>query len=125
MLMFERLGSEFTEFTPERVVMRTPVCAEMLQPDGILHGGISAYLAETAANHAAQQGVDLEQYCVVGLDLVSTHLLPVMEGDVIESVVTPARRGGKIQVWKVEQHRASDGELFNVSQLTTYTKRLR
>ena len=35
------------------------------------------------------------------------------------------RGGGRTQVWRVEQIRLSDGELFNVSQLTIYVKRFK
>ena len=106
-------------------MLLTPVVEEMLQPQGILHGGMSAYLAESVASEAGNLGLDREKEHVVGLDLTSTHLLPVALGDTIRSVATPVRRGGRVQVWKVEQYRESDGELFNVSQLTTYTKRKR
>lgn len=125
MMFFERIGARFTECEKDRFVMLTPVVEEMLQPQGIIHGGMSAYLAETVASAAAGFELDDERDHVVGLDLTSTHLLPVMEGDTVRSVATPARKGGRIQVWKVEQFRESDGELFNVSQLTTYTKRAR
>lgn len=123
MMFFERVGGRFIERTEERVVLLTPVVEEMLQPQGILHGGVSAYLAESAASEAGNFSLDPEKEHVVGLDLTSTHLLPVFVGDTVRSVATPVRRGGRIQVWKVEQYRESDGALFNVSQLTTYVKR--
>ncbi|MDO4442904.1 MAG: PaaI family thioesterase [Slackia sp.] len=125
MMFFERIGGRFVEREEDRVVMVTPVVEEMLQPQGILHGGMSAYLAESVASEAGNLTLDAKKEHVVGLDLTSTHLLPVALGDTIRSVATPVRRGGRIQVWKVEQYRESDGELFNVSQLTTYTKRIR
>ncbi len=125
MMFFERIGGRFVEREENRVVLLAPVVEEMLQPQGILHGGMSAYLAESVASEAGNLGLDREKEHVVGLDLTSTHLLPVALGDTIRSVATPVRRGGRVQVWKVEQYRESDGELFNVSQLTTYTKRKR
>lgn len=125
MMFFERIGGRFVEREENRVVMLTPVVEEMLQPQGILHGGMSAYLAESVASEAGNLTLDKEKEHVVGLDLTSTHLLPVALGDTIRSIATPVRRGGRVQVWKVEQYRESDGALFNVSQLTTYTKRAR
>ncbi len=123
MMFFERAGGKFVERTEDKVVLVTPVTDEVLQPQGILHGGVSAYLAESVASEAGNFALDREKEFVVGLDLTSTHLLPVQLGDTIRSVATPVRRGGRIQVWKVEQFRESDGALFNVSQLTTYVKR--
>ncbi|MDO5042057.1 MAG: PaaI family thioesterase [Slackia sp.] len=125
MMFFERIGGRFVEREDGRVVMLTPVVEEMLQPQGILHGGMSAYLAESVASEAANFSLDMEKEHIVGLDLTSTHLLPVALGDSIRSVATPVRQGGRVQVWKIEQYRESDGALFNVSQLTTYTKRVR
>ncbi len=123
MMFFERIGGRFVEKEKGRVVMVTPVVEEMLQPQGILHGGMSAYLAESVASEAANLALEGTADYIVGLDLTSTHLLPVALGDTIRSVATSVRQGGRIQVWKIEQYRESDGELFNVSQLTTYAKR--
>lgn len=123
MMFFERIGGRFVEKGKGRVVMVTPVVEEMLQPQGILHGGMSAYLAESVASEAANLALGGTADYIVGLDLTSTHLLPVALGDTIRSVATSVRQGGRIQVWKIEQYRESDGELFNVSQLTTYAKR--
>ena len=125
MMFFERIGGRFVEKEKGRVVMVTPVVEEMLQPQGILHGGMSAYLAESVASEAANLALEGAADYIVGLDLTSTHLLPVALGDTIRSVATSVRQGGRIQVWKIEQYRESDGELFNVSQLTTYAKRAR
>lgn len=119
----EMLHVEVVENGPERCVLRTPVTEAMLQPHGVIHGGISAYLAEHAASECATACSDPEHDKVLGLDLTSTHLLPVCEGDTVETIATPVRKGGRVQVWKVEQFRASDGELFNVSQLTIYVKK--
>ena len=123
MMFFERIGGRFVEKEKGRVVMVTPVVEEMLQPQGILHGGMSAYLAESVASEAANLALEGAADYIVGRDLTSTHLLPVALGDTIRSGATSVRQGGRIQVWKIEQYRESDGELFNVSQLTTYAKR--
>ena len=53
MMFFERIGGRFVEKEKGRVVMVTPVVEEMLQPQGILHGGMSAYLAESVASALA------------------------------------------------------------------------
>ena len=61
----------------------------------------------------------------MGLNLESTHLLPVHLGDTIETRARLVHGGGRTQVWAVEQARLSDGEVFNVSQLTVYIKRFK
>ena len=125
MRLYEQLGIENVKLEPAEGITRVKVVEEMLQPNEILHGGISAYLAENCANHAAISGFDPEEAWPVGLNLESTHLLPVDLGDTIETHATMIRGGGRTQVWRIEQRRLSDGELFNVSQLTIYVKRLK
>lgn len=120
----EVLGVEFVKMTPTEGVTRVKVCELMLQPNGILHGGIGAWLAENCANRASMTGFSNDEAHPVGLQLESTHLLPVDLGDTIETHATMVRGGGRTQVWRVEQRRLSDGELFNVSQLTVYVKYL-
>ena len=119
----DMLGVEVLESTPARYVMRTPVTAAMLQRHGVIHGGISAYLAEHAASECISEHADSACGHALGLELTSTHLLPVFEGDAIRTVATPIRDGGRVRVWKVEQFRESDGALFNASQMTMYMKR--
>ena len=113
----EVMGVEFVKMTGDEGITRVKVSEIMLQPNGILHGGISAWLAENCANRAVMAHP-------VGLQLESTHLLPVQLGDTIESHATLVHKGGRTQVWRIEQRRLSDGELFNVSQLTIYVKYL-
>ena len=123
--LYELLNVEFVKKTPAEGVTRVKVVEEMLQPNGILHGGISAYLAENCANQAAMCGFDPSEAHPVGLNLESTHLLPVDLGDTIETRSHMVRGGGRTQVWAIEQARLSDGEVFNVSQLTIYIKRFK
>lgn len=120
----EVMGVEFVKMTGEEGITRVKVSELMLQPNGILHGGISAWLAENCANRAAMTAYPVDEAHPVGLQLESTHLLPVQLGDTIESHATLTHKGGRTQVWRIEQRRLSDGELFNVSQLTIYVKYL-
>ena len=124
MHMLEFFGMKRVGMTDEGYVLETPVTPYVTQPDGILHGGLSALLAEEAASQGARESIDLTTHTAVGLDLTSTHLLPVHVGDTIKTVANPIRQGGRTQVWRVEQFRKSDGALFNVSQLTVYIKRI-
>ncbi len=123
MHMLDFIGMKRVGMTEEGYVLETPVTQDVTQPDGILHGGLSAMLAEEAASQGARETVDLSVSIPVGLDLASTHLLPVCVGDTIKTVASPLRQGSHTQVWKVEQFRKSDGALFNISQLTVYIKR--
>ena len=123
MALSDILGIKLIESTPERYVTEMLVTEDMLQPHGVLHGGISAALAENAASQCCTDHYDSEKMFFLGVEVSSTHLLPVRAGDTVKTVATPIRAGGRISQWKVEQFRLSDGELFNVSQMTMYGKR--
>lgn len=123
-MLIDELGTEIVVNEKDKLVMRTKVSEVMLQPHGILHGGIAAYLAETAANLCVIDHTDPETQMPVGVELVSTHLLPVMPDDTIETVAEPIRDGGRVRVWEVKQYRMSDGGMFNRSQLTMYVRKV-
>ena len=123
MALSDLLGIELVESTPDKYVTRMLVTENMLQPHGVLHGGISTALAENAASQCCTDHYDNGKMFFLGVEVSSTHLLPVKAGDTVKTVATPIRAGGRISQWKVEQYRESDGELFNVSQMTMYGKK--
>lgn len=123
MALSDLLGIELVESTPDKYVTRMLVTENMLQPHGVLHGGISAALAENAASQCCTDHYDSDKMFFLGVEVSSTHLLPVKAGDTVKTIATPIRAGGRISQWKVEQYRESDGELFNVSQMTMYGKK--
>ena len=123
MALSDLLGIELVESTPDKYVTRMLVTENMLQPHGVLHGGISAALAENAASQCCTDHYDNDKMFFLVVEVSSTHLLPVKAGDTVKTVATPIRAGGRISQWKVEQYRESDGELFNVSQMTMYGKK--
>ena len=123
MALSDLLGIETVESAPDKYVTRMLVTENMLQPHGVLHGGISAALAENAASQCCTDHYDSDKMFFLGVEVSSTHLLPVKAGDTVKTIATPIRAGGRISQWKVEQYRESDGELFNVSQMTMYGKK--
>ena len=93
------LGIEAVELSPERVVLRMPVTARVHQPYGILHGGVSALLAESAASYGAGIAVGPDRV-VIGIELNASHLRPVSEGTVT-ATATPVRKGRSVHVWEI------------------------
>jgi uncharacterized protein (TIGR00369 family) len=93
------LDVETLEAGPDRVVMRVPVDWRVHQPFGILHGGVSALLAESAASLGAFLAAGPE--CrVVGIELNASHLRPLSEGH-LTADATPVRVGRMVQVWRI------------------------
>ena len=92
-------GVEILEASPEQVVMRLPVDWKVHQPYGILHGGVSALLAESAASFGAALNAPPGRG-VVGIELNASHLRPVSDGH-LTARATPIRVGRTVQVWSI------------------------
>jgi 1,4-dihydroxy-2-naphthoyl-CoA hydrolase len=93
------LGIETVSADPDRVELRLVVDERVHQGYGILHGGVSALLAETAASLGASLAAPPGHF-VVGIELNASHLRPMREG-VLTTVATPVRVGRSVQVWEI------------------------
>ena len=95
------LGISVLEASAERVVLEMPVSPKVLQPFGLLHGGASAVLAESAASLGAHLAVAPDGHQAVGIELNISHLRAKREG-VVRAAGVPLRKGRTIQVWTVD-----------------------
>ena len=93
------LGVDVVEASADRVVLRVEVGPKVHQPYGILHGGVSALLAEGAASYGGAISVAPE-HIVVGTELNCSHLRSMSEG-VLTATATPIRKGRTVQVWGI------------------------
>jgi len=94
-----RMGLEFVELGPDRVVARIPVEGNT-QPYGLLHGGATAALCETVGSVGTAIAVG-EDRRTVGLQLTINHVRTVRLGSV--TAVAEARHvGDTFAVWDVE-----------------------
>jgi 1,4-dihydroxy-2-naphthoyl-CoA hydrolase len=94
------LGIEYVELEPERVVIRMPVDQRHLQPMGVLHGGASVVLAETAATVGAWLNCPPGK-TAFGSEINASHLRPKRSGT-LTAVGTPIQVGRTNQVWEVQ-----------------------
>jgi len=93
------LDVEVIEAGPTQVVLRIPVTWKVHQPYGILHGGVSALLAESAASFGASLAAGRDRK-VVGIELSASHLRSVRDGH-LTATATPLRVGRTVQVWTI------------------------
>jgi 1,4-dihydroxy-2-naphthoyl-CoA hydrolase len=110
------LGMDIVESGKERVVIRMPVGPKVLQPWGLLHGGASVALAETAASMAASMNVDREKDVVVGIEINANHLRGKRDG-VVTATALPVHVGRRTQVWEV-RIADEEGKLVCISRCT-------
>lgn len=95
----ELLDVEVIEASPEKVVLRVPVTWKVHQPYGILHGGVSALLAESAASFGASLAAGSDRR-VAGIELNASHLRGLQDGH-LTATATPLRIGRTVQVWSI------------------------
>jgi 1,4-dihydroxy-2-naphthoyl-CoA hydrolase len=96
----ETLGVEVVSVSPTRVELRLEVGPRVHQPYGLLHGGVSALLAESAASIGAATAAP-EGHGVVGIELNASHVRSMREG-ILTAVATPVRVGRRVQVWAID-----------------------
>ena len=96
--LMERLGIEWIEATPERVVARMPVAGNV-QPFGVLHGGATAALVESIGSVGAwlHGGDDIVP---LGIEVNVNHLRSVRNG-FVTGTGTPLHAGRTTTVWDV------------------------
>lgn len=92
------LGVVFTRLGDDFVQADMPVDERTRQPAGLLHGGASVALAETAMSSGASWTVDPGRFRVVGLEINANHLRGVRDGWVT-ATARPLHRGRSTQVW--------------------------
>lgn len=110
------LGITSVETSRERVVFEMPVGPKVYQPMGMLHGGASAVLAESAASVGGWLNCDPEREYAVGVELNISHLRTQKEGT-IRATAVPVRRGRSLHVWAVDIT-SVEGELVAVARCT-------
>ncbi len=99
--MAEALGMELIEFEKGRVVLDMPVDHRTHQPMGLLHGGASVALAETAASMGGWFLVADEGKVVVGQEINANHLRSVKSGKV-RAIAECIHQGKSSQVWEIK-----------------------
>jgi 1,4-dihydroxy-2-naphthoyl-CoA hydrolase len=94
----EKMGIEFLEATPERVVGRMPVAGNT-QPFGLLHGGASLVLAETLGSIGAVLHAG-EGRIAVGVDINATHHRAARSG-FVTGIATALSLGNTLAAYDV------------------------
>jgi 1,4-dihydroxy-2-naphthoyl-CoA hydrolase len=94
-------GLEIEESTDALVRGRVPVREHVMQPVGMVHGGVYASIAEGLASVGTNHGVADEGKVALGMSNNSSFLRPVESGT-IHATARPRHRGRATWVWDVE-----------------------
>ena len=98
----KELGLEFTEVTPDRTRAQLDVVPKLLQPMGIVHGGVYCAMVESLASVAAYTWMAAKggEGSVVGVNN-NTDFLRAIGSGMIYGTAIPIHRGRRQQLWQV------------------------
>ena len=94
------VGLRIEQASGDRVVLTCPVTPDLHQPFGLVHGGVYATLAETAASVGGSLWFG-DRGKVVGVSNHTDFLRAVRRGE-LRAEATPLARGRTTQLWQVE-----------------------
>jgi uncharacterized protein (TIGR00369 family) len=99
--LMQFLGVKIEVATAERVVLTMEVTPRVHQYVGIMNGGVSLYLCETAASIGVVASSDLTAVTPVGIEINANHLRSVSKG-VITVEAKPLYPGRTLNVWNID-----------------------
>lgn len=117
--LMETLNIEICDVGVDFIVAKMPVNKRVYQPDGVLHGGATAALAESVGSFAAHIFIDAKKYFVRGIDISCNHLKSVSSGYVFARA-TFIHKGRTTQLFDIKIT-DEDSNLISVCKLTTIT----
>ena len=119
----EALGVEIVSIDSEHIVLRMPMSDRARQPAGMLHGGVSMVLAETAASLHSCWDVDLSSFAPVGIEINGSHIRSASDGHILAKG-TVIRRSSKLAVHNVEITHEESDRLLCLARVTNFYKAL-
>ena len=115
------LGVKIEKASGDHVILTMEVTPKVHQYLGIMNGGVSLLLAETAASIGVVAGQDLTQVSPVGIEINANHLRAVSKG-ILTIEAKPIYAGRTMAVWNIEISN-DKGKLVCLSRLTMMIKR--
>lgn len=115
--LLETLNIEMIDYGDDFITARMPVTPKVHQPDGILHGGATAALAESVGSFASHVFIDTEQFFVRGIEITANHLKSVKDGYVYAKA-TFIHKGRTTQLLDIRVTDEQD-HLISICRLST------
>lgn len=115
--LMETLGIRYTGAGENTITCTMEVTSQHSRTEGLLHGGATLALIETAGSSGSYLFMDPETEIVMGIDVSVSHISPGKLGDMLTATATAAHVGRTTQVWQVEV-RTQDSRLVSVGKVT-------
>lgn len=115
--LMETLEIEYIDVGEDFLLAKMPVTPKVHQPDGVLHGGATAALAESIGSAASYVFLDGNKFFVRGLEITANHVKSVKDGFVFAKA-TILHKGRTTQLWEIRVTNEDD-QLVSLCKLTT------
>lgn len=122
--MIETLRMEFIETDDATMEMRMPVGRFNCQTMGVLHGGATVALAETASGVGSNLLCDEGEECY-GIQISASHISSARIGETVRAVAQPQHIGRSTHVWNVDIFSMTDDRIISTVKVTNFVKRKR
>ena len=120
--LMETLKIEYVDVGKNFLQARMPVNKRVYQPDGILHGGATAALAESVGSAAVFVLNKNPKAVVRGIEITANHIKSISKGFVYAKA-KPINTGKRIQLWEIRVT-DEDDNLISICKLTTFIKNI-
>lgn len=111
-------GIEYVEMGSDYIILKMPVTKRATQIDGVLHGGITLALAETAGSIGAYFLFRKEGESIRGIELSGNHVRAAKEGETVFARATCIHSGRTLQLWDIKITN-QDNKLISYCKFTT------
>lgn len=117
----QALGIDIVSVDAAHLLLRMPMSDRARQPLGLLHGGISMVLAETAASLHACWGRDLTHAVPVGIEINGSHVRSASDGHILARA-SIVRSSSKLVVHNVDISHEESGHPLCIARVTNFYK---
>jgi 1,4-dihydroxy-2-naphthoyl-CoA hydrolase len=117
--LMETLNIEVCDVGEDFLIAKMPVNKRVHQPDGVLHGGATAALAESVGSFAAHIFVDTKKYFIRGIEISCNHLKSMTSGTLYAKAQF-IHKGRTTQLFDIRVTDEADN-LISVCKLSTIT----
>lgn len=114
--LMETLEIKYIDFGEDFLVAQMPVTSKVHQPDGVLHGGATAALAESVGSAASFMFLDTG-YIIRGIEITANHLKSIKQG-MVYARASFIHKGRTTQLWNIDVT-DEDDNLISKCKLTT------
>jgi 1,4-dihydroxy-2-naphthoyl-CoA hydrolase len=99
----DELGLAYVDVSPDRVKAQLTITDKLLQPHGIVHGGVYCSIVESVASVSAASWLQANGggNKVVGVNN-NTDFLRAITAGMVTALSTPIHRGRRQQLWLIE-----------------------